>query len=236
MARVILALALCAALSTSLALAADPARRVAVVPIACLGGSDAACEQMRTELTQSLEARFDIELAARADIDAAVQKRCGHPEEWWNCLEQDPNLFALGGALSARYVVAGRLASAGDNQVLRLRIADTTLRTVSTETLELSRGQAQPVLTRFFTLHDRMFPQRAGSAALGAGPAAPAAPQGAPQRAGFAVEPAQPWYARWQTWTIGAAIAAGVVGAVLIGLQVTAPASPSGFDVRLGLP
>jgi len=184
--------------------------RVAILPIACMGGQSDECTRLRERLGHVLRTDFAVRVLKTARVDQTVSEVCGDPSSWWRCLEKESSLFEICTPLRARAVIAGKIATVGKAQVLQIRLADCQTGTVSSEMIEMTEGTEAQFLDRFLLLHERMFPR---------------------------LPPPTPWYKRWQVWTATAGITALVAGGILLSLQASGGGAEEGvWDFRLRIP
>lgn len=187
---------------------AKPPASVALLPFACVGGVPKACARLREDLAARLERKFGHLVKRGAKVDAAVRKRCGKAEDWWACLEQDANLFAIGRSLKVAAALTVRVASLGERQAVKLRWVDVASSTISVELVEARPGDVDAWMSSLVLLHQRLY--------------VPPAPP-----------PPPAWYQRWEVWT---SVGAGAV--LVTGLVLAITLAPSGndqadFSVRL---
>ncbi len=204
--------------------ASDPPRRVAVLPVLCLGIPKAECTEIRNQLSKILDERSSIRMLKPARIEAAISRLCGPPASRWECLEIEDNLYKLCGRLKVDTIEFGKIVAMDKAQVLRLRLVDCSTRTVTWENIEMTRLDLELVKTRSLSLYDRMFP----------------APQPEPVSAPARL-PADPvsqaespaWYQKWQTWVFSGTLVAIMVGGLVLGLQSR---QDSEWDFHLSIP
>lgn len=190
-------------------LRAGPPDRVALLPLACVGGEPAACDRMRGQLAARMERQLELTVLRGARVDRAVGLRCGPEAQWWTCLEQDANLFAIGLELDVPAALMVRVASLGEHQTVKLRWVDVGSSTTSVQLVEARPGEVAAWMSSLGLLHRRLY--------------APPPPP-----------PADPWYQRWEVWL---GVGAGAVVITGVALAVTlAPGGNQPADFRVRLP
>ena len=189
----------------------DPKTKVAMLPLSSIGVSAEICQKLRQKLSEALGKNENSEVMNLDLVDFTVLEVCGQKQDVWDCLEKDDNLFLIGRKLSAKAVVAVKVAAMGQKLALKLRLADVSTSTVSTEIVSSQSGDEEAVvqsLASLMLLHYRLSPK----------------------------EPT-PWYSRWQSWTLigaGVVVAAGVAAGVVLVSQQNG--SPRDLDYHESLP
>lgn len=203
--------------------ATDPSRRVAVLPVLCLGISKPECNRIRSQLIKPLTDRGDLRLILPAKVEAAIRGLC--KDSRWECLEVEENLYQLCGRLRADTIESGKMVAMDKAQVLRLRMVDCKTRTVTWENIEMTRLDPDAIKTRSLALYDRMFPVPQ------APPQAPLPPLPASTVPEQPAEPA--WYQKWQNWVFSGTVLAVMLGGLVLGLQ---GGQESTWDIHLSIP
>ena len=184
--------------------------RIAVLPFFGVAVPDATCERLRERLVDILQKKFDVVIISKDEARAAVLEICGDPSAWWECLNQDEKLLAVGNQMGVKTVVAGRLAAVGERLALKIRVADVPAGRVSAEVVKTAVGDEDAILNKFLLLHERRFPRRE----------------------------TEPWYRKWEYWAVVGAGVALVAGAVALGIAYRSPDgnSDGNWDVHVSLP
>lgn len=191
--------------------------RVAMLPLSSVGVPEELREALRQRLFKALSMNELSQIVPLDQVDFAVMEVCaGQPDHWvhldlWECLEKDDNLFLIGERLEAKAVVAVKVAAMGDRLGLKLRLADVSTKTVSTEIVNSKTEDEEAMavsLTNLMLLHYRLS------------------------------QPEPPlWYRRWQTWAlVGAGALVATTVAVAVALQSRDSGGGSGFDFHGSLP
>ncbi len=185
--------------------AAQPEHLV-LLPFGCVGGEASTCERLRQDFASRLAKDLHLKVVLGAEVDKAVQARCGKKDQWWACMEQDANLFALGAKLGVPAALTVRVASLGKRNAVKLRWVDVEAHTISVELVEAGPGALGAWVTSLNLLLQRTYPPP---------------------------PPAPSWYKRWEVWTAVGAGAALITGAVLAATLTSGDGDPADFHLRL---
>jgi hypothetical protein len=161
-----------------------------------------------------------VDFTAQETVERAVKHQCGAADTWWDCLEEAETLFVLGRQLQTHFVITGRLAAMGDNQILQMKVANIASRTVNIEVVHLKNKKPLAMSEQLLNLKSLNFSVKT-------------------------MEQPQPaWYTKWYYWTLaGVALSAAITGlAFALSAEDAAAPSPSPapgggtWDYRYPLP
>jgi hypothetical protein len=219
--------------------AGERTRRVAVLPVVSVAVSPEEANLLRDRLTGILKQKFDVELAARTVVDEAVTGLCGDPSTWWECLEKAARLLELGRRLEVDAVVAGRVAAIGPARTIRVSLVDLASGQITVEAIRLPANDNRLFPQGFFQPKPAPVPEiklEAESTKPEAKDEVASAPS--PVLAETQdVEPPEPWYTQWETWTLAGVGVAAVATVLTIVLTTDFGGSSSGdWDHREPLP